>query len=144
MPATVTWNPGEFVFDQHTGEPYIDADGNTFEVEPHLVLQTASSRAIDGDDVANAAYYRASKYEGETIRARSIGVPYLRLALGQGNLGQAVTAMVAEVRRRTPGVSGVVSVRDVRLNSSTRVVTFACTLLRNGGQDQPFSAIVGG
>jgi hypothetical protein len=143
MPATVTWNPGEFVFDMTTGEPYIDAEGNTFEVEPHMTIQAASGRVIDGDDVANAAYYRANKYEGETLRARSIGVPYLRLALGQGDIGQAVTAMVAEVRRRTPGVAGVVSLRDVRLDARTRIITFACTLLRNGGQDQPFSTIVG-
>lgn len=143
MPATVTWNPGEFVFDQTTGEPYIDPDGNTFEVEPHLVLQAPGGRVIDGDDVANAAWYRANKYEGETLRARYVGVPYLRLALGSGDIGQAVTAVVSEVRRRTPGIGGVVNVRDVRLDARTRVLVFACTLLRQGGQDQPFSAIVG-
>lgn len=142
MPTTVTWNPGEFVFDQQTGEPYIDADGNTFEVEPHLQIQASGGRAIDGDDVANAAYYRANIYEGEVIRARALGVPYLQQALGQGDIGQAITAVVATVRQ-TPGVAGVVSVRDARLSARTRVLTFACTLLRNGGQDQPFSAIVG-
>ena len=143
MPATVTWNPGEFVFDQQTGEPYIDAEGRTFIVAPHLTIEAVNGRVIDGDDVANAAWWHANLYEGEAIRARSVGVPYLRLALGSQDVAQAVSVTVAEVRRRTPGVAGVVAIRDVTLSARTRILTFGCTLLRNGGQDQPFSAIVG-
>lgn len=143
MPATVNWNPGEFVFDQSTGEPYIDAEGNTFEVQPHLKLQAAGGRVIDGDDVANAAWYRGNKFEGETLRARYIGVPYLRETLGTQNVGSAVTAVVSEIRTRTPGVAGVVALRDVTLDATSRVLVFSCTLLRQGGQDQPFSAVVG-
>lgn len=133
---TITWNPGEFVFDQTTGEPYIDAAGETFLVAPGLQISTSDGRTIDGDDVANAAYYRANKFEGETLRDRSIGVPFLQLALGQGDIAQAVDVIAAEVRRRTPGVSGVVSTRVVGLNPVTRVLQWTAIILRQGGDDQ--------
>lgn len=140
---TTTWNPGEFVFDQSTGEPYIDANGNTHLVGPGLKIAAANNRTIDGDDVANAAWYRASKYEGETLRDLSIGVPYLRLVLGQGDATQAVDVTVAEVRRRTPGVAGVVAVRVGGLDQRTRVLAWSAILLRQGGEDQAFSATTG-
>src|SRR5690606_28142238 len=96
-------------------------------------------RTLDGDDVANAAWYRASKYEGETLRDRSIGVPFLRLALGQGDATQAVDVTVAEVRRRTPGVAGVVSARVDGIDPRTRVLSWSSIILRQGDDDQAFT-----
>ena len=69
------FNPGEPVFDMTTGEPYIDADGAMVEVAPGLKVETPDGRTLDGDDVVNAAYYRANMFEGESLRARNVGVP---------------------------------------------------------------------
>lgn len=143
MPLT-TWNPGEPVFDQATGEPLILADGSLVEVVPGLKVEAPDGRTIDGDDVANAAYYRANKYEGETMRDRSVGVPYLRLGLGQGDAGLATSIVVAEVRTRTPGVAGVVAVRVHGLDPATRVLQWSATLLRAGGGEQSIVTTTGG
>lgn len=142
MPAP-TWNPGEFVYDQSTGEPYIDENGDTHEVETGSKLVTSDGRVIDADDVAAVAFYVANKHEGETLRAADVGVPYIRLALGTGDVGQAIAVVVAEIRERTPGVAGVISVRDVVLNATTRTLGFAATIVRQGGQEQTFSTLVG-
>lgn len=115
------FNPGEPVFDQLTGEPLIDEDGAFVEVSPGLRV-TANGREYDADDVSSAAYYRANMFEGEAIRDRSIGVPYLRVALGQQDPALAAEVVVAEVRRRTPGIAGVVGVIVDGLDRITRVL----------------------
>lgn len=129
-----TWNPGEYVFDQDTGEPYIDQEGNLTIVEPYSVINTPDGRTIDGDDVCNAAWYRANKHEGETIRDRTIGVPFLRLALGQSSPSQALTAVTSEVVARTPGVAGVADARVVSFDPS-RVLIFKAVFIRNNGEE---------
>lgn len=131
---TVVYNPGEPVFDQSTGEPYIDDDGNLVEVAPGLIVETSDGRVIDGDDVAGAAWWHASLREGEAIRAKSIGVPYESQALGQADPGLAMTVILGEVRRRTPGVLGVVDQRVVVFEQ--RVLRFTSTLLRADGSSQ--------
>ena len=57
--ASQNYNPGEPVFDQSTGEPFIDEDGNLVEVSPGLKVDNGAE-TLDGDDVANAAWYRAN------------------------------------------------------------------------------------
>ena len=133
MPA-VAYNPGEPVFDQSTGEPYIDDDGNMVEVAPGLRVETSDGRTLDGDDVANAAFWHANLREGEVLRDQSIGVPYEREALGQADPGLAMTVVLGEVRRRTPGVLGVVDQR-VRVFED-RVLVFESVLLRADGSSQ--------
>lgn len=143
MPV-VNYNPGEPVFDMATGEPYIDADGNLVEVAPGLKISTSDGRVLDGDDVANAAYYRANLFELESPRDTSAGVPYLRLALGQQDQGLAIGLVVGEIRSRTPGVAGVVSVRAQGLDPRTRVMRFSCVLLRSDGSEQTLNSSSGG
>jgi hypothetical protein len=131
---TVAYNPGEPVFDQTTGEPYIDDDGNLVEVAPGLRVDTSDGRTLDGDDVANAAWWHANLREGEVLRDQSIGVPYERQALGQQDPGLAMTVVLGEVRRRTPGVVGIVEQRVVIFEQ--RVLRFQATLLRADGSSQ--------
>lgn len=131
----VVYNPGEPVFDPLTGEPYIDEFGALVEVAPGLKIETSDGRVLDGDDVANAAWYRANKFLGETLRDRSIGVPYLQQALGQSDAALAATSVVGEVRTRTPGIAGIVGVRIVGIDSATRVLQFLATLLRKDGRE---------
>lgn len=138
----VTFNPGEPVFDMSTGEPYIDDDGDLVQVEPGLVVEASDGRVLDGDDVANAAYYRANKFQGESLRDASVGVPYLRLALGTSDQTLAASLIVAEIRARTPGVSGVVNVRVLGLDAQTRALTFSATILRQGGGEQDVTATI--
>lgn len=144
MPTLTTWNPGEFVFDPSTGAPYVDADGALVEVSPGLLVSAPDGRTLDGDDVANAAWLRANIYEGECTRDASVGVPYLRLALGQADQAQALDVVVAEVARRTPGVSGVVQAQALGLDPLTRVFQMRAVLLRKGGGDQAFDVVTGG
>jgi hypothetical protein len=142
-PSLVLWNPGELVFDQETGEPYITPDGELVEVAPGLLVQAPDGRTLDGDDVANAAWLRANIYQGECLRAADVGVPYLQQALGQSDDALAVDVVVAEVTVRTPGVGGVVDVRSQGVDPLTRVLHFTCTLLRQGGGEQPFAGVAG-
>lgn len=131
----VNHNPGDLVWDQRTGEPYINEDGEMVRVEPGTTYTLPDGRVIDGDDVANAAFYRANKFEGETLRDRSVGVPYERLVLGQGNAEQAMVAVISEIRSQTPGVVGVVSVRVTAYSSTDRLFRFTATLLREDGEE---------
>lgn len=132
--ATVIHNPGEPVFDQATGEPYIDDDGQLVEVAPGLRVDTSDGRVLDGDDVANAAYWHANLREGEALRDQTVGVAYEREALGQSDPGLAMAVILGEVRSRTPGVLGVVDQR-VELFQG-RVLRFGTTLLRADGSSQ--------
>lgn len=133
MPIVV-YNPGEPVFDQSTGEPYIDDGGGLVEVEPGLRVETSDGRVLDGDDVSNSAFYHASLREGEALRDQAVGVPYEREALGQADPGLAMTLILGEVQRRTPGVLGVVNTRVVTFES--RVLQFTSTILRADGSSQ--------
>lgn len=138
MPTT--FNPGEFVFDQATGEPYITDDGDPVEVAPGLKVETSDGRVLDGDDVANAAFWHANLREGEVMRDVTIGVPYERQALGQADPGLAMTVVLGEVRRRTPGVLGVVGQRVEFF--AQRVLRFASVLLRADGGSQTTTTTV--
>lgn len=133
MPSQV-YNPGEPVFDQETGEPFIDEDGRLVEASPGLKVNATDGRVLDGDDVANAAWYRANKYEGETLRDRTIGVPYDRLVLGTSEPGLAIAAVVGEVRVRTPGVAQVIGVVATAFSPADRVLRFKATLLKESGE----------
>lgn len=143
MPS-VTYNPGEPVFDQTTGEPYIDEDGALVIVAPGLLVSAPDGRTLDGDDVANAAWYRGNKFEGETLRDNEIGVPYERLVLGQPDASLAVTLVVSEVRTRTPGVVGVLSANVTKYDNENRALFWTATLLRANGESQTAQFQTGG
>lgn len=143
MPS-VLYNPGEPVFDQKTGEPFIDENGDLVVVEPGSIVSGPNGRALDGDDVANAAFYRANKWEGETLRNLDIGVPYSRLVLGQGNAILAKDVVVAEVRTRTPGVIGVLNSQVTGYDPSNRVLNFRAIFIRANGEEQQLSVQVSG
>lgn len=144
MADAPTFNPGEPVFDQQTGEPLIDEDGAFVEVAPGLRV-TVNGRDYDGDDVVNAAYYRANIFEGEAIRDRSIGVPYLRVALGQQDPALAAEVIVAEIRRRTPGVAGVVGVIVDGLDRLTRQLRMRARFIKQNRAGEVSGALsVGG
>ena len=141
--AVQVFNPGEPVFDQLTGEPYIDEDGALVEVAPFSTVIADDGREFTGDDVAGAAWYRVNLYEGEVLRDASIGVPYQRLALGQGDVDLAIAVVVGEARSRTPGVSGVVGVRVDSFSPTDRVLRFSSTLIRADGNDITTRTTVG-
>lgn len=140
----VIWNPGEPVFDMSTGEPYIDAEGAMIQVEPGLQVQRPDGTTLDGDDVAGAAFYRANKFRGESLRARGIGVPYLEQVLGGTDLQLAAAAVVGEVKAVTPGVAGIVSVAVQGLDPSTRVFRWSAVLLRQDGGETPITTSTAG
>ncbi len=127
--AAQNYNPGEPVFDQSTGEPFIDENGNLVEVAPNLKVDHGAE-TLDGDDVANAAWYRANKFLGETLRAANIGVPYQQV-LGQSDKAQAMTVVLAEVRARTPGITGIINARTVSYDPQTRVLIWRASLVRS-------------
>ncbi len=119
------YSPGEPVFDQETGEPYIDEDGALVQVSPGSKVVTPDGRTLSGDNTANAAWYRANKFRGETLRDRTVGVPYQSDVLGQPSAELAILAITSEVKARTPGVLGVLAVRSTVYDPATRVLRFA-------------------
>lgn len=133
--ATV-FNPGEPVFDQATGEPLIDAEGAWVEVAPGSRVTGPDGRTHDGDDVVNAAYLRANTHERELLRDAASGVPYARLALAQPDPALAASLCVAEVRRRTPGIAGIVAVRVDGLDQLSRVLRFRATMIKESGEGE--------
>lgn len=139
-----TFNPGEPVFDQETGEPYIDEDGALVQVEPGSVVIAPNGRELVGDDVANAAYYRVNLHQGEVLRDAAVGVPYQRLALGQSDVDLAIAVTVGEIRSRTPGVSGVVGVRVDAFEPTDRALIFTSTLIRSDGVDLQTTTTIAG
>jgi hypothetical protein len=99
---------------------------------------------LSGDDVAGAAYYRANKFLGETLRDAAVGVPYFDQVLGGTDPGLAATAVVGEMSARTPGVAGIVGVRVIGLDPESRVLQFAASLLRKDGTEQDIALSSGG
>lgn len=140
----IAWNPGEPVFDMTTGEPYIDEEGAMIPVAPGLKVQRPDGTTLDGDDVANAAYYRANKFRGESLRNRGVGVPYLEQVLGGTNLQLAAAAVVGEVKAVTPGVAGVVSVAVQGLDPVSRVLRWSAVLLRQDGSETAIATSTAG
>lgn len=130
------YNPGEPVFDMETGEPYIDENGAWVEVSPGSVVITPDGRTLSGDNCANAAWLRANLWRGEALRNAAVGVPYPQ-ALGQSDIGFACTVIVAEVKERTPGVTGVLGLRADTFDPATRVLRFSCFLQTAAGATTP-------
>ena len=126
------FNAGEVVFDQETGEPYIDQDGAFVQVSPGSIVITPDGRTLSGDNCANAAWLRANLWRGEALRDAEVGVPYPE-ALGQSDIGLAITLIVSEVRQRTPGVTGVLGLRADVFDPTTRVLRFSCFLQTAAG-----------
>ncbi len=135
------YNPGEWVFDQETGEPYIDEDGALVQVMPGSIVTTSDGRTLSGDNCANAAWLRANLWQGEALRDASVGVPYPQ-ALGQSDIGLAVTVIVSEIKARTPGVTGVLGVRADVFDPATRVLRFSCLLQTAAGATTPTNVTV--
>lgn len=138
------FSPGEPVFDQETGEPYIDEDGAWVQVSPGSEVVTPDGRTLSGDNTANAAWYRSNKFQGETLRDRAVGVPYQQQVLGQSSVVLAVTSVLAEVKARTPGVVGVLGVQVTTYAPATRVLRFDATLRTVDGATVPTSTTVVG
>lgn len=138
------WNPGEPVFDQTTGEPYIDAEGGMVEVVPGSKVIRDDGTTLDGDDVANAAWLRASLFQGDCLRAADVGVPYLSQVLGQSNQGLAAATVAGEVKARTPGVAGIVAVAVQGIDPASRVLSWSASLLRKDGNETTVSATTTG
>jgi DNA-binding beta-propeller fold protein YncE len=139
----VNYNPGEPVFDQTTGEPYITEDGELVEVSPGLIVNASDGRALDGDDVANAAFWHGNLYLGESLRDESVGVPYLQEALGGSNAALAAAVVVGEVRERTPGVAGIVGVTVQGIDPVSRVLSWQGVVLRQDGTEQEVASSSG-
>ena len=94
--------------------------------------------------MANAAYYRANKFRGESLRDRTVGVPYMEQVLGSSNLQLAASAIVGEVKATTPGVSGIVAVSVLGLDPTTRVLQWSGVLLRQDGTETPITTTTAG
>lgn len=146
MPGAVIHNPGEPVIDQATGEPYIDpATGDWVEVQPNLQVPTEDGTTLDGDDVANAAWYRANLYQGEAPRDAARGVPYQRLVFDPGNdVGLAATLVVSTVRSETPGVVGVSQVRIESYDADARSLLFSARIVKVDGSATQATLAAGG
>ncbi len=140
------FNPGEPVIDQETGEPYIDpATGDWVEVQPNLQVPTEDDRTLDGDDVANAAWYRANLYQSEAPRDATRGVPYQQLVFDPGNdVGLAATLVVSTVRTETPGVAGVAQVRIETYDATDRSLRFSARVVKADGSSQQTTVLAGG
>lgn len=138
------WNPGEPVFDQTTGEPYIDAEGGMVEVVPGSKVIRDDGTTLDGDDVANAAWLRANLFRGDCLRGPDVGVPYLSTVLGQSNQGLAAATVAGEVKARTPGVAGIVAVAVQGIDPTSRVLSWSASLLRKDGNETTVSATTTG
>ena len=137
MDTAGLYNPGEVVFDQETGAPYVDEDGALVEVSPgSIVIRPNDLSPLTGDNCANAAWLRANLWRGEALRDAAVGVPFPQ-ALGQSDVGLAQTLIVAEIKERTPGVTGVLAVRTDVFDPKSRVLRFSCFLQTAAGATTP-------
>lgn len=143
MPTT--FNPGEPVFDQTMGEPFIDpATGDFVEAAPGLQVDAGNGRTIDGDDVVNAGYYRVNHHQGESIRDRRIGVPYNRIVFEAGTSPALVGELIAAEYRTTPGIESVTRVVVDRFDRRTRILWLSFRLLKDDGSLLSASIAVAG
>jgi hypothetical protein len=134
LAVATTFNPGEPVFDQETGEPFIDpTTGDFVEAAPGLQVATADGRTLDGDDVSCAVYYRLNKQENETLRNRRIGVPYRRVIFEAGTSPRLAGDLLAGEALTTPGVASVTRVAVDSFNVRTRVLRLAMRILKSDG-----------
>ena len=78
----------------------------------------------------NAITHALNKFLGETQRAVNIGVPYQQV-LGQSDKAQAMTVVLAEVRARTPGITGIINARVVSYDPQSRVLIWRASLVRS-------------
>lgn len=133
---TTTFNPGEPVFDQSTGEPVIDpVTGDFVEVAPNSeYINPLTGVRFDGDDVANAAYFRANTYLGEVQRDRSRGVDFINFVFA-GNVGidVAVGELSAAIRL-TPGVQSITDVAVIEFNPATRALQLRYRVRKRSGE----------
>lgn len=132
------WNPGEFVWDQTTGEPYIDPEtGDAVEARPGLLIATPNGRTIDGDDVVSAVFWATNLFEGEAQRARGVGVPYQRKATNPGLSPDLALTLVLGEALRVRGVGAILSSRLVAYSPRSRALTFAGVLKKRDGVTIP-------
>ena len=134
------YNPGEWVFNQETGEPYIDENGALVQVMPGSIVTTSDGRTLSGDNCANAAWLRASLIRGEVLRNAQQGVTLD--IFGQSDIGLAAMVIVAEIKTYTPGVTGVLAVRPDVFDPKTRVLRFSCLLQTAAGATTPTNVTV--
>lgn len=139
------WNPGEPVWDQARGEPYIDPEtGDAVVASPGLKVATPDGRTLDGDDVANAVYWRVNIFQGEVARARGEGVPYERVLLQAGTTASiAMTVLLGEALK-VRGVASVVGSRLAYYDPSTRAIGFTAALRKKDGSVVPAAVQSGG
>jgi len=111
---TVTWNPGEPLFNQTTGDFY-EVDGDVVMPED------------DAQSIANAAWYRVMTQKGDCPRDRNAGIdrgmelfnPELPIVDGIG----AVRAQILS----TPGISTVIEVAIVDFDATLRALYLSFT-----------------
>lgn len=131
-----TYNHGEPIFDQTTGEPVVDpVTGDFVEVAPgYKWINPLTGVQYDGDDVANAAYFRANIRVGECFRDASVGVDYINYVFS-GAIGIDVAiGEVGATLRTTPGVQSISGVRNVDYNGTRRTLTLEYVLTKKSGE----------
>lgn len=139
------WNPGEPVWDQARGEPYIDPlTGDAVLARPGLKVSTPDGRTLDGDDVANAVYWRVNLFQGEVARARGEGVPYERVLLQAGTPASIAMTILLGEALKVRGVASVVGSRLTSYNFATRAVNFSAFLRKKDGVVVPMAVQAGG
>ena len=119
---TVTYNPGEPLFDQETHD-FVEVDGDVLIPED------------DAQAITNASWYRIMTQKGDCPRDRDAGIdrgmelfnPELPITAGIG----AVRSELAD----TPGVVGVQSVTVVDYNADDRTLYLAYTVDIAGGDE---------
>lgn len=119
---TVTYNPGEPLFDQETHD-FVEVDGDVLIPED------------DAQAITNASWYRIMTQKGDCPRDRDAGIdrgmelfnPELPINAGIG----AVRSEIAD----TPGVVGVQGVTVIDYNADDRTLYLSYTINIAGGDE---------
>ena len=146
-----TFNPGEPVFDQVTGDLVINpTTGDAVIVEPDSIWTTPTlpgeppGDVYQQDDVANAVFYRANTFLGEVLRDASLGVDFAGIVFASPVNEDAIVAEIRSAAKSAPGVSALTDGRLVNYSATDRSVGFVFRARKkDGGESLGFVEVNG-
>ena len=135
----VTFNPGEPVFDQETGDLVIDpTTGDAVIVEPDAVWTDPVTGAVyQQDDVTNAVFYRCNTFLGEVLRSASLGIDFAGVVFASPVNEGAIVAEVRSAAKSAPGVAALTDGRLVDYSATDRRVGFVFRARKKDGGESP-------